>query len=470
MAKKHIKNKKNAGIVKAAGENTPKAEESIAKKPTWTHLLKFALPTILSTLIMNTFGIVDGIFVSRLIDPIALSAVNIVFPFMSFVMAFGFMMGIGGNVLVAKKIGEGREKEGRENFSLITLVSLIGATVIAIMAIFFPDFILNILGVDDYVRPIAMEYMQPMLYFLPAAVLGMVFQQFLITVGKAHYSAVMSFVGGFLSAGLNYVFIYLLGMGIGGAAIATSMGWVLPAVVGLVFFTFRRSGTVYLVRPKLDFRALGRSCVNGASEMVAMLSVSITTILMNNILMDLDGGGPMAVGASAIMFGGMGIFAALFMGYSSGVAPIISYNYGKGDIDNLKKSYSNSLCLIGILSVIASGLAFLSADLLISIYGISVGSPMHDMARTGLMFLAGGFIFMGFNSFGSMFFTALNNGVVSSVMALFNTLIFVVITLVTLPSLFGLTGAWAATSAAEVLSIAMTVTFFKVMKKKYGYA
>ena len=470
MAKKCIISKKCARTFKITKKRKPEAEENIAKKPTWTHLLKFTIPTILSILAMNTLGIVDGIFVSRLIDPIALSAVNIVFPFMSFVQAFGFMLGVGGNALVSKKIGEGREKEGRENFSLITLVALIGATIIAISAIFFPDFILNILGADNYIRPMATAYMRPMLYFLPAAVLGMVFQQFLITAGKAHYSAVMSFVGGGLSAGLNYILIYFLDMGISGAAIASGIGWILPAIVGFIYFTFKRNGIIYFVRPKLSLSALGRSCINGASEMVTMLSVSITTILMNNVLMNLDNGGAMAVGASAIMFGVMQIFAALFIGYSSGVMPIISYNYGKGDIDNLKKSYSNSLRLIGILSVIATVLAFLTVDLTISIYGIPAGTPTHDMARTGLMFLAGGFIFMGFNSFGSMFFTALNNGLVSSVIALFNTLIFVIIALFTLPMLFGLTGAWVATPAAEFLSILMTITFFKVMKKKYGYA
>jgi putative MATE family efflux protein len=441
----------------------------IAKKPTRMFLLRFTIPTILSVLAMNTLGIVDGIFVSRLIDPMALSAVNIVFPFMSFVQAVGFMLGVGGNALVAKKIGEGRAHEGRENFSLITLVSLIGAIVITIAAIFFPDFILSVLGVDDYVRPMARSYMVPMLYFLPAAVLGMVFQQFLITTGKAHYGAIMSFVGGGVSAGLNFVLIYFLDMGIGGAAIATGLGWTIPAVVGFVFFMFNKRGILYFVRPRLDFRALGRSCINGASEMVTMLSVSITTILMNNVLMGLYDGGATAVGASAIMFGIMQIFTALFIGYSSGVMPIISYNYGKGDAENLKLSYKNSLRLIGILSVVATVLAFLTTNLMISIYGVPTGTPMHGMARTGLMLFAGGFVFMGFNAFGSMFFTALNDGVVATVIALFNTLIFVVITLFTLPIFFGLTGAWLAVPAAEILSIVMTLIFFQSMKKKYGY-
>ena len=422
MPKNYVKKTQHTNVFKAARESTSKQTESISKKPTWGHLLKFSLPTIMAMLVMGTFGIVDGIFVSRLIDPIALSAVSLVFPFISFVVAFGFMMGVGGNALVAKKIGEGHEKEGRENFSFITLVSFIVSLAITLVGILFPDFIMNILGVNEYVRDMAMEYMRPMLWFLPVAVLGMIFQQFLITVGKAHYSAIMALVGGFISAGLNYVFIYLMDMGLGGAAFATSVGFTLPAVVGLIYFTFKRSGMLYLVRPRSDFRALGRACVNGASEMVTMLAASITTVLMNNILMDIYGGGPMAVGAAAIMFAGMGIFSSLFVGYSSGVAPIISYNYGKGDKDNLKKVYSNSLRLTGIISVISVGLAFLSTDLLIGIYDIPAYTPMYDMAATGFMFLAGGFVFMGFNSFASMFFTALNNGVVSSILSFFRTL------------------------------------------------
>jgi len=469
MPRNHSKNTKYGNVFKATRENTDKASESISKIPTLGHLLKFALPTIFSVLIMSTFGIVDGIFVSRLIDPIALSAVGIVFPFLAFVMAIGFMLGVGGNAMIAKKIGARHEKEARENFSLIVLTAFIASLAISAIGIFFPTFVLNILGANEIVYYMALEYMLPLLYFMPAIVLGMVFQQFLITVGKAHYSAITAFFGGLTSAGLNYVFIYLMDMGLSGAALATSIGYTLPAVVGLVYFTFKRSGSLYFVRPKFDIRALGRTCINGASEMVTMLAASITTVLMNNILMDLDAEG-MAVAAAAIMFAGMGIFSALFVGYSSGVAPIISYNYGKGDTDNLKKSYSNSLRLISILSVVSVGLAFLSTDLLISIYDIPVYTPIHSMASTGFMFLAGGFIFMGFNSFASMFFTALNNGVVSSILSLFRTLIFVAAAFMILPGIFGLNGAWAAMPAAEVLGIIMTVVFFKKMKKVYSYA
>ena len=468
MPKNQIKNTKHGNILKTAKEQTSMVAKSITQTPTWTHLLKFAFPTMLSMLIMGTFGIVDGIFVARLIDPIGLAAVGVVFPFLSFALAIGFMLGVGGNAMIAKKIGEGRDKEGRQNFSLIVLTALIIAITAMIIGLLFPDLILNILGVDDFVRQMTYDYLQPLLWFMPTTIFGVVFQQFLITVGKAHYSAITAFIGGVISAGLNYVFIYLLDMGIQGAALATSIGYTIPAVLGLVYFTFVRSGSLYFVMPRLDFRALGRTCINGASEMVTMLAASITAVLMNNILLDL--GGAEAQAAAGIMFAGMGIFSALFMGYSSGVAPIISYNYGKGDTDNLKKSFSNSLRLIGVLSLLALGLGFISTDLLISIHDVPIGIPMHDMAQTAFRFMTISFIFMGVNHFASMLFTALNNGVVSSLLSLFRTLIFVVIAFLTLPAIFGLNGAWVAFPVAEILGIAMSFLFFKLMRRKYGYA
>ena len=446
------------------------ASEKIAMKPTRIHLLRFAFPTIISMVIMNTFGIVDGVFVSRLIDPFALSAVGLIWPFMSFVMAIGFMLGVGGNALIAKKIGEGREREGRQNFSLIVIVAFIASILVSMIDFFAPDFIMNILGVDDFMRPMALEYMTPFIFFLPAAVLGMVLQQFLITVGKAHYSAVMSLASGLISAGLNYVFIYRMDMGLRGAAFATSIGFTLPAVVGLLYFTFVRSGSLYFVRPTPDFRALGKSCVNGASEMVGSLAISITMVLMNNKLMDIEGGGPEAVAAVAIMFAGMSIFGSLYMGYGSGVAPVISYNYGNKNIKYLRRAFKNSLFLIGVLAIAAIGLAYVSVDVLIGIYRVPRSTPIYELAHNGYMIFLAGFLFMGFNSFGSMFFTALNNGVVSSVMSLFNSFIFFIVALYGLSALFGINGVWWAVPAAEMLMIFITFSVFFVMRRRYGYA
>ncbi|MCL2619684.1 MAG: MATE family efflux transporter [Defluviitaleaceae bacterium] len=479
MPRNHKKNTKYAKIFKEAAKARPKAEENITKTPTKTHLLKFALPTILSMLIMSTFGIVDGIFVSRWIDQSALAAVSLVFPFLGFIMAIGFMLGVGGNAMIAKKIGEGKELEGRQNFSLLILTGFIVSVSIALIGIFAPDFVMGILGVSPEAREMALDYMMPLVYFLPVIVAGMMFQQFLITAGKAHYSAITALFGGLISAGLNFVFIYVLEMGLQGAALATSIGYSLSAMVGLVFFAINRKGNLYFVMPKFDIKALGRASINGASEMVTMLSTSIVVVIMNNILMNLEDGGLMAVASASVMFAGMGIFSGLFIGYSSGVAPITSYNFGKGDTDNLKLSFKNNLLIVGALSVVATGLAFLLVNPLIAVYdihptiymyGMYFDNPIHGMARTGFLFIASSFVLMAYNSFATMFFTALNNGVVSSLLSLFRTLIFPALAFAVLPLIWGVNGVWAAMPAAEILGVVLTIVFFKAMKKRYNYA
>ncbi|MCL2236405.1 MAG: MATE family efflux transporter [Defluviitaleaceae bacterium] len=493
MPHKHKKHVKHAKIFTEAKQSfpktQPKVEDAITRKPTMSNLLKFALPTILSMIIMSTMGIVDGVFVSRWIDQNALAAVSLVFPFFGFVMAIGFMLGVGGNAMIAKKIGEGKEVEGRQNFSLIIITGIIVAAAISMIGVLAPDFILNILGVDYGVaRQMAIDYMMPLVYFAPVIVSGMMFQQFLITAGKAHYSAITSFASGIVSIGLNFLFIYHLDMGLQGAALATSIGYSLSALVGWVFFSINRKGNLYFVMPKFDIRALGRASINGASEMVTMLATSIVVVLMNNILMDIEGGGLEAVAAASIMFAGMGVFSALFIGYSSGVAPITSYNFGKGDTDNLKLSYKNNMIIIGVLSIVATGLAFLLIDPLMLVYdiepyvhmfdfiptpdmyGIYVENSVYHLARRGFFFITASFILMAYNSFGTMFFTALNNGVVSSLLSLFRTLIFPVLAFWILPTIWGLDGAWAAMPAAEILGIVLTVVFFIKMKKRYNYA
>ena len=186
-------------------------------------LIQFALPTIIATVFMGLFGIVDGIFVSRIIDVYALSAVGLVMPYMAFLLAIGIMFGAGGNALVAKEIGESQIEKARKAFSLIVSVSFIVTAVLSVVSIFFPDLILRILGVDADVYHLAREYLMPISFFLPFMSAGVAFQQFLITEGKAHYGMYTTIIGGLANLALNWLLIYRLQWGLQGAAIATNV-------------------------------------------------------------------------------------------------------------------------------------------------------------------------------------------------------------------------------------------------------
>lgn len=444
-------------------------ELRIGKKATKGYLFKFALPTIVSMVLMGLFGLIDGIFVSRVIDPIALAAVGIVWPFVGFFMAIGLMLGTGGNALVAKKLGEGHITEARKNFSFINFVALIISVVMSVIGLLFPVFILNILGADDSVRSMALQYLKPLLYFIPVIVLGTMFQQFLITEGKAHYLTISTIVGGIINIILNYLLIYVLQMGLTGAALATSIGYTVPVIIGVACFTFKRNGVLFFVKPNFSFGVLIKSITNGSSEMIAMLASSLTSVLMNNVLMRIQGAD--AVAASSVIFGGgLGIVVPILMGYASGIAPIISYNFGKGDINNLKRVYANSMGIMWIISIFSIVAAWIIISPILRIYDIPASSPIYEMSIWGARIISVSFLFMSFNTFASMMFTALNNGKLSALLSLFRTLIFVVISFLILPELFGVNGAWAALPFAELLGLGMTIYFLKKMKRVYKYA
>ncbi|MCL1924645.1 MAG: MATE family efflux transporter [Defluviitaleaceae bacterium] len=454
--------------------------EALNKDITAKFLLKFSLPTMISMILMGTFGIVDGLFVSNIIGQEAFAAVNIVFPFLTFALAIGFMLGVGGNALAGKKIGEGKLEEARNVFSLISLVTFIASVVMSSAAVFFPRFVLNVLGANDILFYTALEYMQPIAIALPIIVMSVVFQQFMMTIGKAHISTLVFLIGGLVSLGLNVVFLYILNLGIGFAALATSIGYAVPALVGFVYFIFNRKGSLYFVKPKFNIEILKRSSINGASEFVTMMSTSIMSTFMNNVVMEI--GGWEGVAAIGIIFATMNILANIFIGYSSGIMPITSFNYGKDDAERLKKIFNLSLKIVGIISICAVALAWLLTHPFVRIFtgpyvsvymgGVYTDFPntVYNLAIQGFRIITSGFIFMGFNTFASIFFTSLNDGKISSLLSVLRTLVFVVGALLILPNMFGMYGVFSSMIVAEALTIIVTATALYRMKPKYKYA
>jgi len=447
------------------------------RKITPWFLIKFAIPTMISMLVFGISGLIDGIFASRFIDAYALSAVGLVSPFIMFVLSIGFMFGIGGNAYIGKEIGAGNFAGARKSMTLVTIAALSGTSILALIGWIFPDLVLRILGVDADVHAIALGYMIPLLPFLPLGGMGMVLQQFMITEGKAHYSMIAALMQGIASAVLNYVFVYMWHMGIQGAALATGIAWFVPAVVLTVYLFFNRfnkNAILYFVIPRLDFFVLARSAINGVSEMVGMLSASITQVVMNNILMDLDGA--MAVAAAGIILAGAGLAQNVFVGYSSGIAPIVSYNYGKGDSGNLKKIFKNSLVIVVSLALATMVLMFVFTDALIGVYDIDplvyVGGfifslPLYDMAHTGLRLISISWALQAVVFFTSTFFTALNDGIKSGFIQFCNGFVFLLLFMPILSGVFGVNGVWLTMPVSDTLTWGVAVFLLWKYGKRY---
>ena len=433
-------------------------------------LIKFAIPTILSMILLNTFLSVDKVFVARMVSVEALAAVNLVWPLVNAVLAVGSMLAMGGSALIAKKKGEGKIVEARQNFTLIIMFGVIASALISFVILVFDTAVLRILGVDYYMHDLARDYMFPLGKVAPAPILGVMFSQLMITDGKPTLGGISVALGAILSTVLNWVFISRLDMGISGAAYATGIGYSLPTLIGIVYFTFSRKRGIYFVKPKWDFFVITKSSAIGISEFITLISISIVTTVINNRLMDIDG--PLSVAAIAAILGVQNILMAIFMGYSFGIAPIVSHSFGAGDTGRLRKIYKISLTIMGILSVSALAIGLIFTSPLIRIY-FDISNPFnippYELAKDGFRIVSLGFIFMGVSVFATSWFTALNDALVSGLMSICRTLVFILISVLVFSHFWGVDGIWWGIPFAEVPAIIMSIFFLVKMNGRYKY-
>lgn len=438
----------------------------LAKQFSSSTIIKFALPNIIMMVFLSLYTIIDGMFISRFVGELALSAINMFYPITSFQLALGVMLGTGGSAIIALKMGKGNIQEAKEDFTSITLVAIVIGLLFTIICIPFLNTILNLLGTSSAQMSYCKIYAKTLLYFSPMMFLQVLFQMFFVTAGKPNLGLAMNAIGGVANMILDYLFMGPFKMGVAGAAIATGIGYCIPAIAGLIYFIFNRKGTLYFVKFTFRPQVLLRTCANGSSEMVSNVATSVTTFLFNIIFMKFwaeNGVATIAI-LSYLQF----VLNALFMGFAMGISPIVSYKYGAEDTAQLKKIFRFAigfvfLCSLGIYAISKSTIAFS-----ISIF-TDIGSPVYNLAITGFHIYALQFLFAGFSIFSSALFTALNNGIVSAIISFSRTFIFLVGSLLILPAVWGEIGVWYAAPIAELLGIIVSITFLVFCKKKYQY-
>ncbi|MFC0561354.1 MATE family efflux transporter [Halalkalibacter alkalisediminis] len=442
--------------------------KAIGKEYTLTSLFVYAAPTIGMMIFISLYTMVDGFFVARYVNETALSAINIFLPVFTLIMAMALMLGTGGSAIIAKKMGENHFQEARGNFTFIVISGAVIGIMITILGLLCIRPLLELLGAgaSDQLFEYTYIYGRILLAISPLIVIQMMFENFFVTAGKPNLSFVITLIGGVTNIMLDYLFIAVMNMGIKGAAIATAIGITIPALIGIVYFTIDKENELHFVRPKVDGRVFLKSCINGSSEMVSNISASVVTFAFNLLMLNylgVDG-----VAAVTVMLYVMLFLTSFFMGYSAGIAPIISYNYGSRNVHQIKRIFKNSLLIIGISSIVVFGLSLLLGPLLIKVM-VAKETDVYKIATDGFRIFCFSFLFMGLNIFTSMLFTALSNGKVSATISLLRTLVFVLTGLLILPFLMGVNGIWLAIPLAEFLSIIVCAIFLFLNRKIYHY-
>ncbi|MEG0378144.1 MAG: MATE family efflux transporter, partial [Eubacterium sp.] len=311
-----------------------KLENPLSKDFTMRSLLQFALPTIVMMIFMGLYTIGDTVIISRFVSTDALSALNIVTPVINVIVGLGAMLATGGSAIVAKKMGEGNEKRASQDFTLIVFAGAILGAGVAVLGILLIDKIIWGLGANAVLFPYCKQYLFILLLFTPASMMQILFQNLMVTAGKPGFGMFLSISAGVINVVLDYIFVVVMDMGIAGSALGTGIGYLIPTVIGIVFFA-RAKGMLHFRKPVLDFYVLWKSSSNGFSEMVSQIATAVTTFLFNLMMMRLLGED--GVAAITIIIYTQFLLTTLYIGFSMGVAPIISYNYGSKDYKRLKK-------------------------------------------------------------------------------------------------------------------------------------
>ena len=428
-------------------------------------LLRFALPTVVMMVFMGLYTVVDTIFVAKLVNTDALSAINIVCPVVNLTVGLGTMLAAGGNAVVSRKMGEGREQEAREAFTLLILAGTAAGLLILLVGKIWTGPIIAALGASDVLFPYCRDYLSALLWFVPANLLQTLFSNLLVTAGKPDLGFGLSVLAGLTNIVLDYLLIVPCGLGIRGAALGTGFGCLIPAAAGVICFA-GRGGSLSFTRPKWDWCVLGESCFNGSSEMVSQLAAAVTTFLFNVTMLDLAGED--GVAAITIAIYSQFLLNTLFIGFSMGIAPIIGFHYGRGDHARQRQVVSTGIRVTAAASAAVFALARWAGPGVAGLFA-GEGSEVCRIAAEGFGIFSFSFLFCGLNVFVSALFTALSNGKVSAALSFLRTFGLLAGGLLLLPRVLGTAGVWLAVPAAEGVMAVVSAACLLRYRARYGY-
>ena len=438
----------------------------LSDKFNYNKLLRFTFPSIIMMIFTSIYGVVDGFFVSNFVGKTPFAAVNFIMPFLMILGTVGFMFGTGGSALIAITMGAGDKERAQRLFSLFIYVSAICGTVIGLLGILVLRPVAAWLGADGEMLDNCVVYGRIILAVLPALILQYEFQSFFITAEKPKLGLAVTVAAGVANMALDALFVGVLRWVLVGAAAATAISQSVGGIVPLIYFGRPNSSLLRLTKTKFDGMALVKACTNGSSELMSNISMSVVGMLYNGQLMKYAGEDGVAA-YGVLMYVNM-IFLAAFIGYSVGVAPVTGYHYGAGNQEELKGLLKKSLVLIGVFSV---GMVALAESLARPLALIFVGYDQELLAMTlrGFLVYSFSFLFAGVAIFGSSFFTALGNGLVSALISFLRTLVFQVAAVLIFPLIWGLDGILFSIVAAEMVAALVTALFLVGKRRKYRY-
>ncbi len=433
---------------------------------TFGKLMRFTLPSIIMVVFTSIYSIVDGFFVSNFVGKTAFAAVNFAMPLLMILGCVGFMFGTGGSALISKFLGEGKSEKANETFSFVVYAAAASGTLLAVLGEIFVSPILSLMGAEGELLEQATLYSRIYLIGLPFYVLQFEFQCLFVTAEKPKIGLFVTLASGFANMILDAVLVMVFEWKVAGAAVATVVSMLVGGIIPLVYFGRKNRSLLKLTGCGFDKSVLFKTCTNGSSEFLSNVSTSLVSMLYNLQLMKYAGeDGVSAYGV--LMYVAM-IFQAIFIGYSVGAAPVVGYNFGAQNKEELRNVLRRSLVIIGIAAFLMFGAGELLSRPLAMLF-VGYDAALMEMTDHAFRIFSFSFLMCGFTIYTSSFFTALNDGLISALVSILRTLVFQVICVIVFPLIWKLDGIWISIVAAEVMAIVFSFVFLKIKRGKYGY-
>lgn len=429
-------------------------------------LLRFSLPSIVMMVFTSIYGVVDGYFVSNYTGKTPFAAVNLIMPFLMILGGVGFMFGTGGGALIAKTMGEGKAEKADKLFSMTVFASILCGLVLTAVGLLFLRPFARLMGAEGELLENSLLYGTINLIALPFYILQYEFQCLFATAEKPKLGLYVTVASGVANMVLDWLLVAVLPFGLAGAAAATAASQFIGGVFPLIYFARKTSSRLRLTRCRLELRPLGHICANGSSELMSNISMSLVNMLYNVQLMQYAGEDGIAA-YGVLMYVSM-IFQAIFIGYSVGTAPIVSYHYGAQNREELKSLLRKAIFIVAIAALCMFAAGELLAAPLSRLF-VAYDEELLQMTTHAFAIFSFSFLFSGFVINGSSFFTALNDGLTSALISFLRTLVFQVAAVLLFPLLWGLDGIWFSIVAAEIMAVLATIFFLLKKQKKYGY-
>lgn len=440
---------------------------TLARKITAGSLIRFALPTVFMLLLISCYTITDGIFISNFIGEDGLSGLNVVFPVVNITMGLATMFAAGGSAIVAKKMGEGKGEEAKRNFTAFFLVLMSVGVVMTAGVLTFIDLILKFLGAVETLYQYSHDYLFAMAIFTMVTMAKLFFEFFLVTSGQAKLAFINSIISGLMNVLLDYVFMGPLQMGMAGAAYATELAMIPSVVIGAIYFC-RKKSLISFARPQGSVKLVLSACANGSSEMITQISAGVSTFLYNQYML-MYVAGTMGVASITIVMYASFLIVSMLLGFSTGISPLVSFNYGQKNYAKLHRIVKYSYLMVGAFALFSFAAAQALAVPIATFFAGS-SQALLDMTVYGFRIYSFAFLICGLNIITSGLFTALSNGLISALVSAFRMLIFFTIGILFLPLLFGVTGIWLVAPFAEIVTLGFSIWFLYLYRNKYGYS